>query len=82
MTPITKPPMCYHPIDIAMVDHGVCREAFQLLMGAEDYTSAEGLLALAADMKSWAARVRQIDPVDNNTTASMVSSSLDANAEE
>jgi hypothetical protein len=38
--------------------------------------------ALAADRKGWAARVRQIDPVDHNTAASMVTSSLDASAEE
>ena len=47
---------------------------------AEEYSSAEELLALAADKKGWAARVRQIDPVDHNTAASMVTSSLDHDA--
>ena len=47
-------------------------------MDAEEYSNAEELLALAADKKGWAARVRLIDPVDHNTTASMVTSSLDA----
>ena len=53
-----------------------------LLMDAEEYTTAEELLALAADKKGWAARVRQIDPVDHNTAAEMVTSPLDANAME
>ena len=39
-------------------------------------------MALAADRKGWAARVRQIDPVDHKTAAAMVTSSLDASAEE
>ena len=38
----------------------------------------EELLALAADEKGWAERVRQIDPVDHNIAAEMVSSSMDA----
>ena len=42
----------------------------------------EELLALANDRKGWAARVRQIDPMDHNTAASMVTSLLDASAEE
>ena len=54
-----------------------------LLMDAEEYSTAEELLALATDKKGcWAARVRQIDPVDHNTAAPMVTSSLDASAEE
>ena len=51
-------------------------------MDAAEYTTAEELLALAKDEKGWAERVRQIDPVDHNTAAEMVSSSLDAYAEE
>ena len=51
-------------------------------MDAEEYSSAEELLALAADKEGWAARVRQIDPAGHNTAASMVTSSLDASAEE
>ena len=51
-------------------------------MDAEDYSSVEELLALARDKKGWAARVRQIDPVDHNTAASVVASLLDASAEE
>ena len=51
-------------------------------MDAGEYTTAEGLLALAADETGWAERVRQIDPVDHNIAAEMVSSSLDAYAEE
>jgi hypothetical protein len=43
---------------------------------------AEELLALAADRKGWAERVKQIDPVDHNTAAKMVTSPLDANAME
>ena len=42
----------------------------------------EELLALADDKRGWAERVRQIDPVDHDTVAEMVSSSLDAYAEE
>ena len=53
-----------------------------LLMDAEKYSNAEELLALVADKKGWAARVRLIDPVDHNTAASMVTSSLDASAAE
>ena len=53
-----------------------------LLMDAEEYTTAEELLALAADKKGRAARGRQIDPVDHNTAAKMVTSTLDANAME
>ena len=45
-------------------------------MDADDYTSAEELMALARDRKGWAARVRQVDPVDHNTAASMVTSLL------
>ena len=51
-------------------------------MDAGEYTTAEGLLALAADEMGWAERVRKIDPVDHNIAAEMVSSSLDAHAEE
>ena len=51
-------------------------------MDAEEYTTAEELLALAADKKGWAARVRHIDPVDHNIAATMVTSSLDASVEE
>ena len=51
-------------------------------MDAGEYKSAEELLALAADKRGWAQRVRQIDPVDHDTAAKMVSSSLDAYAEE
>ena len=47
-------------------------------MDAEEYSTAEELLALAADRKSWAARIRQIDSVDHTTAATMVTSSLDA----
>jgi len=49
-------------------------------MDAEDYTSVEELLA--SFRKGWAVRVRQLDPVDHNTVASMVTSLLDASAEE
>ena len=52
-------------------------------MDIEDRCATTGeLLALAVDKKGWAARVRQIDPVDHNTAATMVTSSLDASAEE
>ena len=51
-------------------------------MDAGEYTTAEELLALAADRKGWAERVKQIDPVDHNTAAEMVTSPLDANAME
>ena len=51
------------------------------MMDAEDYSYAEEVLALVADKKGWAARVRQIDPVDHNRAASMVTSSLDVSAE-
>ena len=51
-------------------------------MDAEEYTSVEGLLALAADRKGWAERVRQIDPMDHNTAAKTATSFLDASAEE
>ena len=47
-----------------------------LLMDAEEYTTVEELLALAADRKGWAERVRQIDPVDHNTAAKMATSSI------
>ena len=53
-----------------------------LLMDAAEYNTAEELLALAMDEKGWSERVRQIDPVDHNTATEMVSSSLDAYAEE
>jgi hypothetical protein len=53
-----------------------------LLMDAAEYTTAEELLALAMDEKGWSERVRQIDPVDYNTAAEMVSSTLNAYAEE
>jgi hypothetical protein len=53
-----------------------------LLMDAEEYTTVEELLELAADRKRWAERVRQIDPVDHNSAAMMATSSLDASAEE
>ena len=53
-----------------------------LPMDAGEYTIAKELLALAADRKDWAERVRQVDPVDHNTAAEMVTSSLDASAEE
>ena len=49
--------------------------------GAKEYSTAEELLA-PVDRKGWAARVRQFDPVDHNTAATMVASSLDASAEE
>ena len=53
-----------------------------LLMDAEEYTTVEELLELAADRKRWAERVRQIDPVDHNSAAMMATSSMDASAEE
>ena len=53
-----------------------------LLMDAEEYTTVEELLELAADRKRWAERVRQIDPVDHNSAAKMAKSSMDASAEE
>ena len=53
-----------------------------LLMDAEEYTTVEELLALAADRKGWTERVRQIDPVDHNSAAKMATSSMDASAEE
>ena len=66
----------------AMHDLATGNSRRSLLMDAEEYTTSEELLALAADRKGWAARVRQIDPVDHNTTAAMVTRSLDASAEE
>ena len=55
-------------------------------MDAEDYTSVDELLALASDREGWLAGQlecqRQIDPVGHNTAASMVTSLLDASAEE
>ena len=53
-----------------------------LLMDAEQYASVEELIALAMDKKSWAMRVKQIDPMDHNTAAAAVNSHLDADAEE
>ena len=53
-----------------------------LLMDAREYTTVEEMLALGADRKGWAERVRQIDPVDHNTAAKMATRSLDASAEE
>jgi hypothetical protein len=53
-----------------------------LLMDAEEYTTVEELLALAADRKGWAERDRQRDPVDHNSAAKMATSSMDASAEE
>ena len=49
---------------------------------AQEYSTAEELLTLAADRKGWAARVRQINPTDHNTATAMVTTSLDASAEE
>ena len=66
----------------AMHDLAAGNNRRSLLMDAGEYTTAEGLLALAADEMGWAERVRQIDPVDHNIAAEMVSSSLDAYAEE
>ena len=53
-------------------------------MDAGEYSTAQDLLAMAcaAVRKGWAARVRQIDPVDHNTAAAIATSSLDASAEE
>ena len=45
-------------------------------------SSMEELLALARDKKGWAARVKQIDPVDHATAASVVTSLPDASAQE
>ena len=42
----------------------------------------EEMLALARDKKGWADRVRQIDPVDHITAASVVTSLLGASAGE
>ncbi len=50
--------------------------------GGYDLTANNELLALAMEAKGLSERVRQIDPVDHNTAAEMVSSSLDAYAEE
>ena len=47
-------------------------------MDAGEYITAEELLALAADKKGWAERVRQIDPVDHKTAAEMITSPLPA----
>ena len=66
----------------AMHDLAAGNSRRSLLMDAGEYNTAEELLALAADRKGWAERVRQIDPVDHNTAAEMVTSSLDASAEE
>ena len=40
------------------------------------------MVADSSDRKGWIARVRQIDPMDHNTAASMVASLLDASAKE
>ena len=46
------------------------------------YSSMEELLALARDKEGWAARLKQVDPVDHTTAASVVTSLMVANAEE
>ena len=69
-------------IATAMHDLATGNSRRSLLMGAGEYNSAEELLALAADKKGWAERVRQIDPVDHETAAKVITSSLDAYAEE
>ena len=61
----------------AMHDLAAGNSRRSLLMDAEDYTTAEELLALTTDKKGWAARVRQTDPVDHNTAAEMVTSPLE-----
>jgi hypothetical protein len=69
-------------IATAMHDLTAGNNRRSLLMDAGEYNSHEELLALAADKRGWAERVRQIDPVDHDTAAKMVSSSLDPYAEE
>ena len=51
-------------------------------MDAAEYSSVEELLALARGKEGWAARVKQIDPADHTTAASVVASLLDASAKE
>jgi hypothetical protein len=66
----------------AMHDLAASSNRRSLLMDAAEYSSVEELLALARGKKGWAARVKQIDPVDHTTAASVVTSLLDASAEE
>ena len=73
-----------HQVLMAAAMHGLAagNRRRSLMMDAGEYSTTEELLALAADRKGWAARVRQIDPVDHNTAAAMATNSLDASAEE
>ena len=69
-------------VTTAMYDLTTGYNRRSLLMDAEEYTIVEELLALVADRKGWAERVRQIDPVDHNSAAKMATSTTDASAEE
>ena len=70
-----------HQVLVAAAMHGLAAGSNtacgrSLMMDATEYSSVEELLALGRDKEGWAARVKQIGPVDHTTATSVVASLL------